>query len=200
MFETEALVFISLSFVKEKTPGIFELSPNVIINAKDVELRFLRSTEDSHAKIAVQEFNRLSCSELDLKIKNSHGSPAQTVAGGNAHFQLFVLLGWRKVTLTYELNNRFSYDPSILLDLSYSLSLVGSEIDNHLAFPSFSSLLDPKVTIEHERNKLKRKNNRVFLIVQSSLELAIVLFEKAKQMGLMDKGCVGYARWGCWPF
>lgn len=41
-------------------------------------------------EIAVQDFNRLSCSKLDLKIRNSHGDSAQPVASGNVsvHFQL----------------------------------------------------------------------------------------------------------------
>ncbi|KAL2965371.1 hypothetical protein AAZX31_16G058000 [Glycine max] len=97
---------------------------------------------------------------------------------------------WRKVTVIYELNNLFSSDPGMLLDLTYALRHVGSEIDNHLPLPSLSSLSDPKSTIESELNRLKNKSNRVFLIVQSSLELANILFEKAKQMGFMEKGCV----------
>ena len=97
---------------------------------------------------------------------------------------------WQKVAAIYELNNGFSSDPGILIVLSYSLRLVGSEIDKHLALPSLSSLSDPKATIEHELNKLKSKSNRVFLIVQSSLELANILYEKAKQMGMMEKGYV----------
>jgi len=112
----------------------------------------------------------------------------------NLHMQcIAAIVGefrWRKVTAIYELDNKFSSDPGMLLNLSYSLRLVGSEIDNHVALPSLSSLLDPNSTIENEFNRLKSKSNRVFLIVQSSLELANLLFEKANQMGLMGKGCV----------
>ena len=35
--------------------------------------------------------------------------------------------------------------------------------------------------------KLKSKTNKVFLIVQPSLELASMLFKKGKQMGMMEK-------------
>ncbi|CAJ1784335.1 unnamed protein product [Sphenostylis stenocarpa] len=98
--------------------------------------------------------------------------------------------GWRKVTAIYELDSKFSSDPGMLLNLSYSLRLVGSEIVNHVAFPSFVSLSDPNSAIENELNRLKSKSNRVFLIVQSSLELASLLFEKAMQMDLMGKGSV----------
>ncbi|XP_047156258.1 glutamate receptor 2.5-like [Vigna umbellata] len=97
---------------------------------------------------------------------------------------------WRKVTTIYELNNMFSFDPEMVLDLSYSLRLVGSQIDDHLQFPSLPYLSDPKSTIENGLKKLKRKSNRVFLILQSSLEMANILFEKAKQMGLMEKDSV----------
>jgi len=43
-------------------------------------------------QIALQEFNRLSCSKLDLKIKNSHRNSANAVASGNVsvHFPTFV--------------------------------------------------------------------------------------------------------------
>ncbi|RYR06254.1 hypothetical protein Ahy_B06g086016 isoform A [Arachis hypogaea] len=99
---------------------------------------------------------------------------------------------WRKVTAIYEHDNGFtSYDSDILTKLSYSLSHVNSEIENYVAFPSVDTLLDPKTAIEHELKKLKNKSyNRVFLILQSSLEFATILFEKANQMGLMEKGSV----------
>nr|KYP40595.1 Glutamate receptor 2.5 [Cajanus cajan] len=112
----------------------------------------------------------------------------------NLHIQcIAAIVGefkWRKVTIIYELDNWFSSNPGMLLNLSNSLRLVGSDIDNHIAFPSLFSLLNPKFTIEYELNKLKKKSNRVFLIVHSSLELANALFETANQMGLMGKGCV----------
>ncbi|KAL9315613.1 hypothetical protein ACSQ67_016614 [Phaseolus vulgaris] len=178
-------------------------------------------------EIAVQDFNRFSCSKLLLKIKNSNGSSAQAVASAmhlaqskqvlaiiarseqvspllpyfiqvgyniNLHMQcIAAIVGeyrWRKVTAIYEFDDRFSSDPGMLLNLSYSLRLVGSEIVNHVPFRSLSSLLDPNSTIENEFNSLKSKSNRVFLILQSSIELANLLFEKANQMGLMGKGSV----------
>ncbi|MED6174550.1 hypothetical protein PIB30_070103, partial [Stylosanthes scabra] len=115
-----------------------------------------------------------------------------------AHMQCLVGIvrrfKWQRVTTIYELNSGFSYDPSALLDLSDSLRHVGSEIDNHLALPSLSSLSSQselKSRIENELSQQKnKKNNMVFLIVHSSLELAIMLFEKAKQMGMMEKGYV----------
>jgi hypothetical protein len=40
------------------------------------------------------------------------------------------------------------------------------------------------------RNCRARASNRVFVVLLSSLELAILLFEKANQMGMMEKGYV----------
>ncbi|KAL5068309.1 hypothetical protein RYX36_019196, partial [Vicia faba] len=57
-------------------------------------------------------------------------------------------------------------------------------------FPSISTLSNPKTTIENELNKLGKKSNRVYLIVHSSLELANMLCEKEKKIGLMEKGYV----------
>jgi len=52
----------------------------------------------------------------------------------NLHMQcISAIVGefkWKKVTVIYELNNDFSSNPEILLSLSYSLKLVGSEIDD----------------------------------------------------------------------
>ncbi|KAJ7966618.1 Glutamate receptor [Quillaja saponaria] len=108
----------------------------------------------------------------------------QCIAAIVGHFR------WRRVTTISEHSNDFSSISETINLLSHSLRLVDSEVDHQLAFPVLSSLTDPKATIEKELRKLNSKSNRVFLIVHSSLELVILLFEKAKQMGLMEKGYV----------
>ncbi|KAK7376901.1 hypothetical protein VNO80_02320 [Phaseolus coccineus] len=97
---------------------------------------------------------------------------------------------WPKVTAIYEHNNLFTSHSDILTTLSYSLRLVNVEIDHHVAFPSMAILSNPIESIEQELTRLKNKSNRVFLLIQSSLEFATLLFEKAKQMGMMEKGSV----------
>ncbi|KAK6256583.1 hypothetical protein QUC31_000042 [Theobroma cacao] len=97
---------------------------------------------------------------------------------------------WRKVTAIYEDNNDFSSDSGLITLLSYSLRVVGSEIEHHVAFPPLSSLSDQNGAIEEELRKLRSKSNRVFIVVQSSLRFAVLLFEKAKQMAMMEKGYV----------
>ncbi|OMO74758.1 Ionotropic glutamate receptor [Corchorus olitorius] len=97
---------------------------------------------------------------------------------------------WRKITTIYEKNNDFSGDSGFLTLLSDSLHLVGSQIEYHLAFPPFSSLSDQNATVEKELRKLKSKSNRVFIVVKSTLQFVVLLFEKAKQIGMMEKGYV----------
>ncbi|RDX65785.1 Glutamate receptor 2.7, partial [Mucuna pruriens] len=97
---------------------------------------------------------------------------------------------WRKVTAIYEHNNFFASHSQILTTLSYSLRRVNAEIDHHVAFPSMTLLSNPIQTIEQELIGLKNKSNRVFLLIQSSLEFATLLFEKAKEIGMMEKGSV----------
>ncbi|KAL5558849.1 hypothetical protein UlMin_035060 [Ulmus minor] len=99
---------------------------------------------------------------------------------------------WRKVTAIHEHNNGFSsyMGSGIITLLSDSLRSVNSEIENHKAFPSLSSVSNPQTAIEEELKLLKSKSNRVFIVLQFSYESALLLFKKAKQMGMMEKGYV----------
>ena len=94
---------------------------------------------------------------------------------------------WQKVTTIYENNNDYSTELATLTILSDSLREVDSGIEHHSTFPSLS---DPKATIEKELKKLRSKSNRVFIVVQSPLEFATLLFENANQMDMMEKGYV----------
>ncbi|KAK4859850.1 hypothetical protein QYF36_012890 [Acer negundo] len=96
---------------------------------------------------------------------------------------------WRKVTAIYENNNDFSAD-SGLVTLSDSLRVVNSEVKHHLALPPLTSLSKPEAAIQEELEKLMSKSNRVLVLLQCSLELAILIFDKAKQIGMMEKGYV----------
>ncbi|KAH0988489.1 hypothetical protein GBA52_015666 [Prunus armeniaca] len=109
----------------------------------------------------------------------------QCVAALVGHFQ------WRKVTAIYEHKNELSSASAIMISiLSDSLRLVNSEIEHYRAFPSLSSLSDPDGFVDKELKKLRSKSNRVFIVMQFSLQSAVLLFEKAKQLGMMDKGHV----------
>ncbi|KAF8410065.1 hypothetical protein HHK36_002587 [Tetracentron sinense] len=97
---------------------------------------------------------------------------------------------WRKVIVIYENSDAYSSDSGIVTLLSDSLRVVGTEIQHHSAFPPMSSLLDPTTIIQDELKKLRRKQCRVFIVLQSSLPLAALLFDKAQQLGMMGKGYV----------
>ncbi|XP_060673010.1 glutamate receptor 2.7 [Ziziphus jujuba] len=97
---------------------------------------------------------------------------------------------WRKVTAIHEQSSLFSTGFGFITHLSDSLRVVNSEIEHHAAFPSLSSLSDPHTAIEEELKKLQNKSNRVFIVVQFSFQSAVLLFEKAKQMGMMENGYV----------
>ncbi|KAH7567428.1 hypothetical protein JRO89_XS07G0071800 [Xanthoceras sorbifolium] len=96
---------------------------------------------------------------------------------------------WRKVMVIVE-NNDFSVYSGLVTFLSDSLREVNSEVEQHLAFPSLTSLPNPETTIKEELKKLMGRSNRVFVLLHCSLELAILIFDKAKQMGMMEKGYV----------
>ncbi|KAK6160705.1 hypothetical protein DH2020_004086 [Rehmannia glutinosa] len=108
----------------------------------------------------------------------------QCIAAIIGHFR------WRKVILIHEQGNSLSDDSRLFTHLSDSLRAVDSYIEQHVAFPQVSSLLDPNAFIEGELKKLKSKNVRIFVVLQSSLDFAVILFEKAKELGMMEKGYV----------
>ncbi|XP_031254446.1 glutamate receptor 2.9-like [Pistacia vera] len=97
---------------------------------------------------------------------------------------------WQKVTVIYEDRSSYTADSSIITLLSDVLQDIGAELECFSAFPVLSSLLDPKTTIQEELRKLMNKQSRVFIVAQASLSFTALLFEQAKQLGMMDKGHV----------
>nr|XP_043639502.1 glutamate receptor 2.9-like [Erigeron canadensis] len=123
---------------------------------------------------------------LSSFVQMSHdiGIHMQCIAAILGHF------GWRKVTPIYEDHGTFSSSPGLLMHLSDALHLVDSTIERHLTFPPLHSLSNPSSFIEEELKRFKMKENRVFILLKSSLRSCILLFEKAKQLGMMEKGYV----------
>ncbi|KAG8377605.1 hypothetical protein BUALT_Bualt08G0050400 [Buddleja alternifolia] len=106
----------------------------------------------------------------------------QCIAAIVAHFR------WRKVILIHEQRHNFSKSSRLITQLSNSLRFVGASVEHHFAFPRVSSLSNPKPLIEQELKKLKNSSVQVFVVAQSSLEFAVILFEEAKKLGMMEKG------------
>ncbi|KAM3342051.1 glutamate receptor 2.7-like [Capsicum galapagoense] len=113
----------------------------------------------------------------------------------NSQMQCFAaLIGyfkWRKVIALYEISNRFSnMDSGLITHLSDSLKVVDSSVEHHLAFPPLFSLSDSKSFIREELVKLRTRNVKVFVVLQCSLDFGLVLFEMAKELGMMEKDYV----------
>ncbi|CAK9135315.1 unnamed protein product [Ilex paraguariensis] len=119
-----------------------------------------------------------------IQMSNDLTTHMQCIAAIVGHFR------WRKVTAIYEQSTSLSTDSELIIHLSDSLLAVDSVIERHTAFPPISSLTNTRNFIEEELKKLRSKSNRVFILIQSSLDFAAILFEKAKQMGMMEKGYV----------
>ncbi|KAJ6400047.1 hypothetical protein OIU84_015658 [Salix udensis] len=97
---------------------------------------------------------------------------------------------WRKVTVIHESKNGFSAYSGILTLLSDTLKTVNTEIEHHSTFPPMPSLSNPGAFIEQELIDMRSRTNRVFVVVMSSLEMAVLLFAKAKRLGMMERGYV----------
>lgn len=86
---------------------------------------------------------------------------------------------WHQVTVIYEDSDSFS--SGVIPHLSDALRDVGAEIRNLLALSPFTSR-----SLSKELERLKHEQCRVF-VVHLSLPLAMHLFERAKEMGMMEK-------------
>ncbi|KAG4977267.1 hypothetical protein AAZX31_13G156400 [Glycine max] len=91
--------------------------------------------------------------------------------------------GWQRVVVIYE-----DGDYEMLALLSETLQEVGSMIEYRLALPSPSYLPNPGEFIREELyNLIKNIQSRVFIVLQSSLEMVIHLFREASHMGLVER-------------
>ncbi|CAI9782035.1 unnamed protein product [Fraxinus pennsylvanica] len=95
---------------------------------------------------------------------------------------------WRKIITIHEDNSYFANSESHIT-LSKALENVSS-IEYDLTLPPFYSLTDPKRYVREEVAKLKTKQSRVFIVLQSSLPLATHLLREAKENGLMGRDSV----------
>ena len=110
---------------------------------------------------------------------------AQCVAAVVGHFH------WQKIAVIYEEKEGFFNGPGAVISLlSDLLRSANSEIEQHWPFPALSALSDRENAVEVTLRKLEGCSTRVFILLQFSLESAVPLFQKAKRMGMMEKGYV----------
>ncbi|KAL5772297.1 hypothetical protein ACOSQ2_012221 [Xanthoceras sorbifolium] len=96
---------------------------------------------------------------------------------------------WRRVSVIYE-DSAYGGDPGKSVLLSEALQNIGSQIEHRLVLPPISSISDPKNMVQGELRKVQNKQSRVFILLQSSLPMAIHLFREAKEMGLVGRDSV----------
>jgi ionotropic glutamate receptor len=92
---------------------------------------------------------------------------------------------WKRVVVIYE-DDGYGGDYGMLSLLAEALQDVDSMIERRLALPPISSLHDPDELVSEEMLKLKQTQSRVFIVLQSSLEMAIHVFKEASKVGLVD--------------
>ncbi|XAR66534.1 hypothetical protein NMG60_11012806 [Bertholletia excelsa] len=90
---------------------------------------------------------------------------------------------WRRVITIYEEDR----DSGMMALLSEALQSTGLDIEHSLVFPPFSFLADPEGFVQHELTKVLQMQSRVFIVLQSSLNLSTHLFREAKQLGLLGR-------------
>ncbi|XP_022961657.1 glutamate receptor 2.1-like isoform X2 [Cucurbita moschata] len=103
----------------------------------------------------------------------------QCAAALVGHFQ------WHKVTVIYENRNDMSINMEALTLLSNELRVFNAEIEQ---ISAFSSSHTEAMIEEKLKSLMGRERNRVFIVVQFSIELAKLLFHRAKRMKMMDNG------------
>lgn len=96
---------------------------------------------------------------------------------------------WKKVVAVYE-EDTAGTGRTMLARLSDVLHGSGSETEHRLVFPPVSSIDDRNGFVLRKMTELVGIQSRVFVVLHSSLSLAISLFDAASELGFMGKDSV----------
>lgn len=93
---------------------------------------------------------------------------------------------WRRVIVIYE-KDIYGSSSGVLALFSDALRDSGSQIDYHIAFPPLRTVSNATDMIRRTLTGIPRHLSKVFVLIRSSLELTVELFEQANDMGMMAK-------------
>ncbi|CAL9157330.1 unnamed protein product [Musa hybrid cultivar] len=93
---------------------------------------------------------------------------------------------WRRVIVIYE-KDIYGSSSGVLALFSDALRDSGSQIDYHIAFPPLRTVSNATDMIRRTLTGIPRQLSKVFVLLRSSLELTVELFEQANDMGMMAK-------------
>ncbi|URD98675.1 glutamate receptor [Musa troglodytarum] len=93
---------------------------------------------------------------------------------------------WRRVIVIYE-KDIYGSSSRVLALFSDALRDSGSQIDYQIAFPPLATVSDATDMIRRTLKGIPRQLSKVFLLIRSSPELTVELFEQAKELGMMAK-------------
>ncbi|KAJ4780054.1 Glutamate receptor [Rhynchospora pubera] len=101
---------------------------------------------------------------------------------------------WRRVIMAYEDDGYGTISGTAQL-LAYALQQVGTLLDYTAVFPSMVSIADPTSIIRSELDRMRQHLSTVYIVLRSSENLTLSLFQEASTYGMMNKGSV----WICGP-
>ncbi|KAF3322034.1 glutamate receptor 2.7-like protein [Carex littledalei] len=101
---------------------------------------------------------------------------------------------WRRVNIVYEDNDYGTVSGTSLL-LALELQKVGIQLDYSAVFPPMNSISDLKSTVQAELNRMRGHLSTVYIVLRSSENLMITLFQEATALGMMEQG----SSWICGP-
>ncbi|KAG6766977.1 hypothetical protein POTOM_028156 [Populus tomentosa] len=188
----------------------FILSNSGQLNDEDTEfIRIIGAVVDCNTRvgreekiamdIAVQDIYRLTGHNLALHVMDLPENSARAAFAAIDLIQnqkLKAIVGsitWHQAALVAEMVNITIERPIISLTTGLSLIVPDKELPVISMYQDISVQIECIASIIASFKWPKGKQNRVFILLQSSLTLASLFFENAKKMGMMRRGYVWIA-------